>query len=95
MRPPLFFRLLIVFLAPKADRDAILGDLEEEFHQRTINSSAIVAYLWYTKQFFGSLGHWIFTKDQLGAILLAVVCLSAYSLAFCWEYWISTLAISG
>ena len=92
-RPPILSRFLIFLFVPSDDRDAVLGDLEEEFHDRAACQSIARARMWHWHQSVGSIPYWLFTKTHGGAIALMFVCLSAYSLFMCWEYWIEIVGV--
>jgi DNA-binding CsgD family transcriptional regulator len=54
--PPTAARFLLDHLLLKADRDAISGDLTEEFSERAANSSPARARLWFWRQTVAAIG---------------------------------------
>lgn len=59
--PPRLAVLVLALLASRADRDALTGDMMEEFTQRNLRS-ANDANIWYWKQTFLSAPHLLWRK---------------------------------
>ena len=55
MRPPRLIAALLGRLLPETERDALLGDLEEEFHRRAAREGPAAARGWYRRQALASL----------------------------------------
>jgi putative ABC transport system permease protein len=55
MRPAPFLTLLLSRLLPESERDALLGDLEEQFHLRRTREGDRAARRWYRRQLLASL----------------------------------------
>ena len=90
--PPLIPRLLVSVFTPRDDLEAVMGDLAEEYHTRTLLQSNAKARTWYWHQSVASIPYWILSrKPGLATLATLLAGVASYSVVMCWEMWVAVV----
>lgn len=88
VEPPKLARQILAFATPRADRDSVLGDMEEAFTHKA-KTSPPSAYKWYWSQTLKSCPYFLLRRmtspdmKAVGTILLAT--LTGYACMQAWD----------
>lgn len=79
-QPPRWLELMLLRLLPERDRQAVSGDLLEEFEEQVqVRGSRLGAIIWYTRQILSFVPAWLGLQSKLRVFLLSVCSFTALS----------------